>query len=294
MTDKDPKAQADWQAKLLQDIEAFARSPLDLGKAEAPAAPRESAGFPEIDPHAAPPAPAAAPVAAVSAPAPTPAAPAGGLLDKLKREAAAKQMTDSQIFTLQAQRKRFVSDALQMAYAYLNDLAEQLNVLKPAVPTVYNLIGLADMDGLVWQEGRADYRLKADELDDRFYEQVVLRYRLAAPRELRIERESPGHNLLRDALSERNITYKEVEIRNARNQLTGSRFIFPCEIKAGLAFGADYANGEVRLQLRNIQRFGALDYRLTPEAVDSGSLEELAHFILGEGKRIEKLLGGAR
>lgn len=293
MSTPDPQSA---QAKLLEDIERFARSEIDLKSADTAARTRESSGLPSIDPNALPAGgrSSPAPTHRVATPTPAgntaPATPSGGsLLEKLKREAVAKQMSESQHFSLAAERARYIDAAMRDAFQYLNELSQQLNVLKPAMALVYNVANLVDLDGMAWQEGRADFRLKPAESDDRLVEQVVLRYRMGADRSITIERENPTHVTFRDALAERQIAFKEEEVRNARSQLVGARFTFPCEVKAGLAFGADYGSGEIRLQVRNIQRFGAFEYRLAPEALTHDALEELAHFILGEQKRIEKL-----
>lgn len=280
------------QARLLKDIEAFARSKPDLAAADAGATARpRQAGLPAIDAQAASaqrqaqaekpqtPAPQAAP----------PAAPAGGLLEKLKREALAKQMTESQHFSLQVQKQRFISEALDGAFHYLREFCEQLNILKPAYPLSYSLMNVVSFDRLVWQEGRADFRMLPGAAEDRLYEQVTLRFRLASGQELRVERESPAHEAFRNALFENNITFKEEGVRNDRGHIAHMSFAFPCEVKAGLIFVADYKVGDIRLQLRNLQRFGATEYRLPPEALTQEAFEELAHLLLGEQSRFEKM-----
>lgn len=290
MTDSQGRDWSETQARLLRDIDAFARSKQDLSAVDAVEKARREAGFPAIDPNAAPRnAPAADKPAATAEPRPATPAPGGSLLEKLKREAQARQMTDSQCFTLQAQQQRFISDALQHAFDYLRELTEQLNILKPSVPVEYNLLNLATLDGLVWQEGRADFRLLPAASEDRLLEQVTLRYRLGAARELRVERENPAHELFAAKLMEANIPYKSEEFRNARNHVERTVFTFPCEVRAGFAFTADYERGDIRLVLRNVRRFGGVEYRLAHEALDQGTLEEMARLLMGEESRFEKM-----
>lgn len=139
----------DTQAQLLHDIDAFARRKLDLGAADAVEKKPREAGFPAIAANAAPVAPApasAAKPAAANQPQPATPAPGGSLLERLKREAQERQTTESQRFTLQAQKQRFISDALRQAFDYFRELTEQLNVVRPPVPTAYNLLNLATLD----------------------------------------------------------------------------------------------------------------------------------------------------
>jgi len=284
------------QDKLLQDIEAFARSDLNLAAAEttdprapkafAPAAPAVAAARPSPPPVAPVAAPAAAP--AVASPA-VAAAPGGSLLERLKREAQTKQMTDSQRFSLQGQQQRFISDALQATFQYLREFCEQLNILKPPYPLSYNLLGVVNLDGLSWQEGRADFRLLPDASDERLTDQVTLRFRLASGQQLRIERENPAHEALRNALLEANIAFKEEEFRNQKAHVQRAVYSFPAEVKAGLAFAADYRAGDIRLLVRNIRRFGAAEYRVPFQILDQAAFEEIARLVLGEENRIEKI-----
>lgn len=286
---------SDWsetQTKLLQDIDAFARKKLDLSAVDAAAQiRREAPRFPAIDPAGMQ--PKAAPAAAAQPPAPSapqPAAtPGGGLLEKLRSEAQARQMTDSQRFTLQAQKKQFISDTLQHTYRYLSEFGEQLNVLKPPIPGSYNLLSLASFDAMAWLEGRADYRLLPQATDDRLLQQVTLRYRLGAGRQLQVERENPAHEAFATCLHEAGVQHQTEEFRNARNRVERTVFTFPCEVRAGIGFTADYAQGDIRVVLRNVRRFGGAEYRLAHESLDQTALEELAHLIMGGESRFEKM-----
>lgn len=281
----------DWQntqAKLLADIEKFAKSELNLGAINAEEAAKPKPVAPKIESAvvvAPPPAQPAAPE-----PRPNPVTPpAGSLLERLKREAQAKQMTDSQRFSLQAQKARFISDTLQATFQYLRELCEQLNILKPPYPHGYSLLGVANLEGLVWEEGRADFRLAPGATEDRLLEQVTLRYRLVSSQQMTIERENPAHETFRRGLMDLNIAFKCDEVRNDRGHVQRAVFNFPCEVKAGLAFAADYKEGDIRLLVRNMQRFGAAEYRLPPEALDHAVHEELARFLMGEESRFEKM-----
>jgi hypothetical protein len=281
----------DWkqkQAKLLEEIEAFARSKPDLSafdtvekrtprSAEVPLA-RASAETPRTP----------APVVQPAAPS-QPSAPGGSLLEKLKREAEAKRLTDSQVLVNHGQRQRALSDALQAAFTYLREFCEQLNVLKPPYPLAYGLLNLVEMSGLTWQEGRTDYRLVPQAKDDKLFEQVTFRFRLSSGQKFRIERENPAHVAFRSALSDANIAFQEEEFRNARSHVERAVYIFPAEVKAGIGLSADYESGEIRMLVRNIRRFGAAEYRFPPDALTQDALEEIGRLVLGEESRIDKM-----
>lgn len=282
---------SDWkekQARLLREIEVFARSKQDLAVAngaegQVPRAARASItqGAGESKP---------APVVSPPPASPTPAAaPGGGLLDRLKREAQAKRMTDSQVLASHGQMQRAIGDALQAAFQYLREFCEQLNVLKPAYPYAYNLLNLVELDGLVWQEGRTDYRLVPQANDERLFEQVTFRFRLASGREIRVERENPVHESFRTALIESNITYREEEFRNQKSHVERAVYTFPAEVKAGIALSADYQVGDIRLLVRNVRRFGAAEYRVPVEMINQETLEEIGRLVLGDETRIDRM-----
>jgi hypothetical protein len=298
----------DWaktQKRLLEDIEQFARHGPPTSSAPAPSAPApaqaNSQPNPPAQPATIPPVTATAPAtpAPAVAPAPTlapppaassaPSAAAGGLLAQLKQQAMAKLQAEGQQNSLQKEVQQQISNALEMTYKYLNDLCQQLNIIKPPYARSYSFFGIVDFNELAWQEGRADFRLQSAASEDRFYDQVTLRYRLSSPKKLQVTRDNPAHEKLHKALFDNNIVFTTDEVRNERGYVERATFSFPCEIKAGLQLTGDYSSGQLVLRSRHIDRFGIMEYRFGPQAVTQEALDELARLILGEPNRIAQL-----
>ncbi len=300
-------ANDDWpdsRERLLKDIEAF-----DLNgppKTEepppparfTPAAAAGAAARPAMAPVAklAPAAAAAAkPVAAAAVPAPasTPAAAPdkGGsnLLATLRMQAVAKLEGEEKKSTQQTELLQRISSALERAFLYLNDLSRQLNILKPPYEKAYSFFGVVDFDEMHWEEGRADFRMQQVSSEDRFYDQVTLRYRLVAPKQFRVTRENPAQEKMRKALFDHNIAFTADEEKNDRARVERATFTFPCEIKAGLLIVGHPETGSMALKMRNIERFGAMEFRMAPEALNAEALDELALLILGKPSRIAQL-----
>ena len=221
-------------------------------------------------------------------PPPLPAA-SSSLLANLKKQALAKQQGETQKNALQNEQILRIHAALGMAYQYLNDLVQQLNILKPAYAKSYSFFGVAEFDEMTWQEGRADFRMQEGASDNRYYNQVTLRYRLAAPKQFRVLRESPALEKLQKALFDNNIAFTTDEVRNERNQVEKATFIFPAEVKAGMLLAADYETGKLLLRTRNVERFGIMEYQLQPESINQDALDQLAQLILGENNRISQM-----
>lgn len=296
----------DWektQERLLADIEHFSRFGPRPGEVTAttpvvstPAAQAASATPVNTQP---PPASIAnAPIPpAVTANAP-PATPAAGevanpaanssLLAKLKQQAMAKLAAEDQKTSLRQEVMQQVSDALETTYKYLHDLSQQLNILHPDYQRVCSFYGVVDFDGLVWQEGRADFRLLPASSEDRLYDQVTLRYRLSNPRQIQLTRDNPAHEKLQKLLFDNGITFSTNEERNERGYVERATFTFPCEIKAGLQITGNYETGKLVLRTRNLDRFGVMEYQCEPAAINQDALDELARLILGEAHRLNQ------
>lgn len=283
-------ANEDWpesRERLLQDIEAFARTDAQEVNEPTPAAPNRAAIL-------APPSVATRPavVPPPAQPVPAPVASSLGpssLLDNLKQQAQVKLKGDEQKTTQQIELLQRISKALESAFQYVNDLTSQLNILKPPYANAYPFFGVVDFDQLAWQEGRADYRMQQVSSEDRFYEQVTLRYRLVGPQQFSVTRENPAQEKLRKALFDHGIAFTSDEVRNDRSRVERATFNFPCEIKAGLLFAGNFETGKLLLRTRNIARFGTMEFQMEPEAINHEALDELTRLILGESNRIAQI-----
>lgn len=187
-----------------------------------------------------------------------------------------------------------LSEALRIAHRYLKDLAEQLNVIKPVFRKAYVIPGLPEFPSLAWEEGRADFRMREATPIVRRYERVSLRFRLAAPKQLRITREYPASEKLKQFLDESGIAYTSHDMYTERGATEGSKFLVPCEVKAHLVLSSELALGKILLRADNVSGFGAMNQLLAADAIDDESLDGLTAFILSEKRGLgAKLLRNA-
>ncbi len=270
------KSDEDTLALLGQVLESGEVSPLEVGSADS-----ANAG---VSPA---PVPASAPVP-VSAPAPV----SGGLsrLERLKQLAEAKQQEVPKADPVD-ERNLLISLTLERICKYLKELVENLEVVKPPLAGVYTLAapGVPPLEGLAWQRGRVDFRSKNIAPQGERYEQVMLYYKLGAPKPMRITREVPAHERLKQDLEENKIEFQTGEERNERGSTVRVTFHFPCEVDAQLIFKADFDTGAISLAMQHVGRFGFLDYQLPPDVFTDQALEELAGYILGEVKTLGSL-----
>lgn len=289
----------DKRSQLLAEIEEFSRSgPLPSADPAQPELHRETLAFPDLNkPAATRPAAAGAAHAGAGAiaavpPAPTLEAPsslgapaANSLLARLKQQAQSLQQNVDQRGAEQARRAQTLSASLGTAFHYLDDLVKQLNIIKPAIPKEFIFPGNIVFAGMSWVEGAADFRMVPGASDDRRYESLTARFRIAAPQQIAVERNAIGVEPLRKMLHDYNIAFSVEEKQNARNQVERARFTFPCEIKAGFIIKADYEAGNLLLRTRNVDRFGMMEFRLQADDLNQETLDELTRLFLGEKSR---------
>lgn len=274
-------------SSLLADIEEFSRHGPRVGNEPVKhELHRETLAFPDLDKPAAPPAARPAPTLPAADFADTPSTQSSNsLLTRLKQQAETLQQDASQTDAVRAIIATQLSKSLGAAFHYLDDLVKQLNIIKPPIPKEFVFAGNIPFAGMSWVEGAADFRMVPGATDDRRYDSLTARFRIAAPKQISLERVAPNIEPLRKQLHDYGILFSIDEQRNARNQAESARFTFPCEIKAGFAFKADYEAGLLVLRTRNIDRFGMMEFRLKPAELNEETLDELTKLFLGEKSR---------
>jgi hypothetical protein len=177
-----------------------------------------------------------------------------------------------------------ISEALQLAYRYLKDLAEHLNVIRPDYSKIYLVPGVPEFKHLVWEEGKADFRTREPTPILKYYDQVSFRFKLAGEKEVRATLQSPASEKLKQFLDEGRVAHTAHDTYNARGAVEGAKFIIPCEVKASLLLYSQLDLGKLLLRTINVSGFGSLKQLLEPEAINESSLDELTAFILGENR----------
>lgn len=233
---------------------------------------------------------AAEPAGAGGSAAAAPSAAAGSSrLAQLKQLAQAKLAEQAKPDT-QPQIDARVSAAVEKAYSYLKEFTDQLNLLKPAYAKEYAIVGMPGFDGLVWDAGKIDLHSRETSPTTKVFDQLTLQFRLTANKQLRVTRDSPAHEKLKQVLADNKIEFNSNEERNERGVVVRVTFVVPCEVKGTLQLAGNFKTGKLLLRTRNVERFGLLEHVVAPEAVTDESLDELTGFLLGESSRVGPLL----
>lgn len=223
-----------------------------------------------------------------AAAAPASAAPTSRLA-RLKELAQAK-LAEPEKVDPQEEINEKITSALFRTYEYLKALAEQLDVVRPAYPKGYGIVGLPEFTGLTWKSGRADFRTREVGKDKKVWEQVSFNILLSADKKIKVQRESPATERVQRALDDHRIRYHASEARNERGGVKHTTFAIDCDVSALAVFEGDFETGRIKLRLRDVERWGSSEYVLYPEAITEAALEEFAGVILGETHKVGPLI----
>lgn len=206
------------------------------------------------------------------------------------RQLAAERATEGKTVDPEEHMRLAVSEALGRAYRYVKEFAEHANVVHPPYRRGYGIAGVPEFKGLAWETGYADFHTREISPDLRLNERVTLRFQLSANTRIRVDREYPAADRLRQLLEDSGIEFHTHGVWNKRGSLERTVFDFPCEVAGHLLLEGQFDSGKVLLRSRNVSGFGSLEQILAPDAITDDSLDELAAFVLCETAALGPLL----
>lgn len=183
-----------------------------------------------------------------------------------------------------------VSDTLRRIHAHLKSLAEILDVLKLAYPPgCYAIAGVPDFCKLVWADASVGFSLAGQDSSNAMWTDVWFRYRLSSNAQLRVVRDYPSSERLRQTLTENRIDFDTLDERNERGAVVRTAFMFPCKVAASLVFEAAPDGRHLVLKMCNVERFGIVEALVAPDQIDDSALDELVAYILAETRDLRLL-----
>ena len=210
------------------------------------------------------------------------------LLGQLRRQAAVRQRELHTELAERSASNNALEQTLKYMFFYLHDLVQQLNIVKPAIPRDYTAAGDVVFKDLVWQEGFADYRTQS-QAAGAMVELVTLSYQLASPLTFTIERDGPAVERLRTALFDYGLQFSCKEFKNERSYVERAEFQVSGQVAVSARWKADFANGKLILESRNLERLGSNSQSIWPDAVDQALLDEFGRLVLGLPNRFREL-----
>ena len=211
-----------------------------------------------------------------------------GLLDDLKSEAEKLQNQQSAEEEQRQQKEALyqqeINPTLQKISAYVSEMADQLNVVKPDTNPTYTIPGHGDIKGLIQQ----DYSVNADSLEQ--MKQLRLRFKAVLPNDIEFSvTPKPKADETRSFLEEQNFTFSEWPVRDNHQRLIGINFQVKVNIEILFLFRADIENGRIQLTIVNFENFTVKNKSYTPQAITDAWLDDLGHYILRKIEILDSL-----
>lgn len=210
-----------------------------------------------------------------------------GFLDELKKQAdalASQQRIDEAAF----ERNALLTDAAcKTVFQYWLELARQLNLLRPPVPSRYVLDKQHQLDGpaegLRFDDFRVDARRKRMR-NLEVYDHVVATCWVRGGRSMTLAKNfPPDMERLEARLTQAGI----VAVPDAQRDLnTGkfreARYHFEAEVRVGVRLLPDHEQGRVQFAASNLEGLSTLVVEFAAVAVNTALLDELSKWWLGE------------
>jgi hypothetical protein len=212
-----------------------------------------------------------------------------GYLDDLRKRAAALEGQQREDVEAIERNIIAVEDVCKGCFHYWLDLARQLNVLRPAVPTRYVFDArhaLEPADELRFDEFQVDSRLKAlRNLEVR--DHVVIACWARSGRKLSIAKDfPPDAERLEARLAQAGIHPVLETVRDAQSgHFIETRYEFHADVRVAVRLTPDHERGRVQFEATNVEGLKSLTLEFAAGDVDEPLLDELSKWWLGEPSR---------
>jgi hypothetical protein len=203
-----------------------------------------------------------------------------GLLDELRQEAETRRREEEEQQTHVAKDRVEVRPRMETIAAYLRELAEHLNYLKPTIQAGYDVEGFGRVDKLLqhdyhigeFQDAMRSFSLSFVCSGKRTY-QVLLK------RAEDIER-------IEDYMRHHGLTYRAQEFRGEEHRLEEAKLLFTPLIDVVILFEAQQETSTIDVIFSNFFKIGTERLTFKAKLVDEPFLEELGKSILRQDNNL--------
>ena len=203
-----------------------------------------------------------------------------GLLDDLKKQADTLKAKDTdQTESLRANAVA-VDLCIRRAFAYLNDLGKQLNVVKMPSPFVYKLPTVGDIGELTFRDFFSDFRTKHF-IDRDYHSEMHTTFRAASERVLQIKKGPDDMEKFRNILWQNNIEHKSEQYRNERKVITHEIFEVKCDFRVACKIEGDHETGKLKIMTKNVGIFEVDVHNMMAQEFNDPAIEDLAKYLIG-------------
>ncbi len=198
-----------------------------------------------------------------------------GILDELRDQADRRRSIDQERAERESEQSAYYQNELRprmrAIYAYLFELVQHVNYLRPDVHVSYELDGLGRLDGFC----QGPYKLTTEGGGN--LKRVSLAFECTQDQSL--ERETSSREEL-ERLKSYFWRNRLPFYANPTAAGRGARFVFEGRVPVVCAFEVDFAAGAIVLTMRNVDRLGLDRLSFKPEQIDEVLLDRFARFVL--------------
>ena len=213
-----------------------------------------------------------------------------GYLDDLKRQAAA--LTAQRELDMAAfERHALATDAAcKTVFHYWIDLARQLEVLQPPVPSRYVFDGKNVLDGVLDRLRFTDFRVDARRkrlADLEVYDHVVIMSWVRGGKRLSVTKDfPPDMERIEARLAQAGVVVlPDIERDVQTGRVRHARYDFEADVRVGVRLLPDHERGRLQFAVQNFEDLATLTIEFAAGDVDTALLDELSKWWLGEPQR---------
>ena len=205
-----------------------------------------------------------------------------GILDELKQEA--DQLKNAELDEQRRKEeieRRFreeIDPKMQVLHAYLRDVVQQLNVVKPEVPVDFEIAGKPLLKGL----NQGDYFLG-------HYAERKFNLLFVCTRELKQVFElndAAQINKMKEYLTNNAVKFHCKELQNDRHEVYKATFVLLGQVKGALEFRANPPDGCIDMMARNFAALGRTTVSFPPDKIDEAFCDQLGNYILRRSNKV--------
>ena len=211
-----------------------------------------------------------------------------GVLDDLRKQSAKQRESEDANRQREQEREEFyvqeIRPRLEQVYTYLNELAEQLNYVKPDLKFTYTLPGGVKLESLKQDE----YGIEADSRDN--MKKITFKCYCHTDGEVifRVEGKKTMDKL-NEFMHQCRLRYKTSQIKDEKQNVIEAEITIENVVPIIFQFVADIENGNIILWIRNFEKLGIRKIMLLPRQANEGMLDDLGKYIVREVDRFMQL-----
>ncbi|MDR2625009.1 MAG: hypothetical protein LBC37_01605 [Zoogloeaceae bacterium] len=215
----------------------------------------------------------------------------GGLLGQLREQAQDILNQQEARARQNAQLAARIDQSMRYVLAWLQDMTQQLNIIKPEIPRDYLLADEKCLQGLAWRKGSTDYRVMNPTSELSLMHSVSLNYRLKSEMpDITLKRNAPTAEEFRQRFFDLNLNMLIDETYDTRQALKTIHFRIAQEVQVRVRWEPDYQEEQIVVRASNLERLGNAIYRMPIEAPRNPALmEEFGRMVLGASHHFPRI-----